>query len=1062
MDCSVCLHLLLDPVTAPCGHDLCAHCYKRWLMTSPSPSCPTCRFPLPATLRIAYRLARTIASIFPEEIARRRAEVQADEDQAAQDAAAVASETAPSSDAWGSMAGDEAPAPLPTYAQGLPYAGMAAQQCWAAAMPYMMMAASLSATFHAAPGQQCSGGCPPAAAAWPYAMHNAPAAQQHVAAPSDSEAAAEASDAGAQHPSPAPQQLRAAWQSEDDGPARLAQAHCIIEVLRGRGLQHALGAKFADAVRLLELMVYRAAPSRAAYLDAATLEGRIVKAHTTAAPQALAPPADAACMNGASVTLYERDPVFGGHTLTDTTSEYPVDLGFQVYNLTTYPNLVGFFDALGVDTQPSDMSFALSMDGGKLEWGSDNLDTVFAQRSNMASPSFLGMLRDVIRFGKEAPKVLEPANAHVYRDMSLGEYLKSKKYSRCFTYNYVVPMCAAVWSVPNANVLTFPVTMLVRFWANHHLLDVFQRPLWRVVKGRSRTYVKKVVDELPDCRAGCPVASVVRPKAGESGRAKVTTEAGDTDEFDAVVLATHSDVSMRLLGDDIDREEADVLGAIPYNDNDVLLHTDASLMPVNRKTWSSWNLIGRSDAADTSAVCVTYWINRLQDLPPGAPDMFVTLNPLHAPAADKVIRTLTLSHPVFSFESVGAQARVAELQGRRSTFFAGAWCGYGFHEDGIKAAIAATTAMGCVIPWVPRSVSPKSTIMQQVYLSAFDRFASATFKRGYLRIILPSGSELTYGSPDGCAVLGAKGEEWRGRPAPRATLHVFNFDFFKKAVTRHDTGLGEAYMERDFETNELGGLMAVLLANVEQTEINRSKLGVLNWLGDKLLWLAHQRRPNTIEGSRKNIEEHYDAGNDMYKLFLDESMMYSSAIHREGETMYQSQMNKLDAIIEQAGIQASDHVLEIGCGWGGFAIRAAQTTGCRVTGLTISKEQLAEATARVKAAGLEDRVHLMFCDYRDCPGEGTYDKVVSIEMIEAVGHEHLVPYFCVIGRMLKAGGKAVLQAISVPDERYQAYCNCGDFIREHIFPGGHLPCIGAMVEAARGTGWVRSLISSVC
>ena len=221
-------------------------------------------------------------------------------------------------------------------------------------------------------------------------------------------------------------------------------------------------------------------------------------------------------------------------------------------------------------------------------------------------------------------------------------------------------------------------------------------------------------------------------------------------------------------------------------------------------------------------------------------------------------------------------------------------------------------------------------------------------------------------------------------------------------------------------------------------------------------WLPGSRLPATpvpaVENSRKNIEEHYDAGNDMYKAFLDETMTYSCGIHAPGRSLRDAQIAKIDALISRAGIVKDDRVLEIGCGWGAFAIRAVQTTGRTVVGLTLSKEQLEEANRRVEEAGLRDRITLLFCDYRQCPGAGTYDRVVSCEMIEAVGHEYLESYFQTIGKMLRSGGRACIQAITMPDERYDEYCRSSDFIREHIFPGGHLPSIGAMVQAAQGTG----------
>ncbi|PRW60674.1 cyclopropane-fatty-acyl-phospholipid synthase [Chlorella sorokiniana] len=775
--------------------------------------------------------------------------------------------------------------------------------------------------------------------------------------------------------------------------------------------------------------------------------------------------------NGAKVTLFESEASCGGHTLTDTSSGFPVDLGFQVYNLTTYPHLVGLFEELGVETQPSEMSFALSMDGGKLEWGSHSLDTVFAQRSNLANPAFLSMIRDVIRFGRESPEVLRPESEAEFARMTLGQYLELRGYSAGFRDHYVAPMCAAVWSVPNAQVLDFPVRTLIRFWVNHHLLDLYQRPCWRVVSGRSKTYVDRITAELPDVRTSSPVQSV--RSLGPQGPVQLTVAgAGEAEEFDVVLLATHSDISLRMLGAQGPKALRDVLEAIPYNDNDIFLHTDESLMPVCKKTWASWNFLGRSaDGGDKAAVCVSYWANRLQPLPPGAPNLFVTLNPIHPPAEDKTFRRLSLAHPVFSFASDAAQRALPEAQGQGGIWLAGAWAGYGFHEDGIKSAVDAVTSMGCTIPWVPRSVSPKIGLLDQAAIRLFDKFARAAIKTGYLRIVLPNGDELVYGEKAHCAAPVPKGEEWRGRPALSATVRLFSPSFFRKVITRHDTGMGEAYMDGDYEVDNwsvcgmgeaymdgdyevdsLGGLLAVATANANNIEANRGMMGAFNWLGDRLLAAAHAARSNTLEGSRKNIEEHYDAGNDMYKLFLDASMTYSCGIWAKDCDLHQSQLNKLDALIDKAEIKEGDHVLEVGCGWGSFAMRAAQRTGCRVTGITVSKEQLAEATARVKAAGLADRVTLMFCDYRECPGAGTYDKVVSCEMIEAVGHEHMEAYFRTLGAMVKPGGRVVIQVIAEPDERYEAYCKSSDFIREHIFPGGHLPCMGVMVDSARGTG----------
>jgi cyclopropane-fatty-acyl-phospholipid synthase len=400
---------------------------------------------------------------------------------------------------------------------------------------------------------------------------------------------------------------------------------------------------------------------------------------------------------------------------------------------------------------------------------------------------------------------------------------------------------------------------------------------------------------------------------------------------------------------------------------------------------------------------------------------------------------------MFGFGTPEAQAKVPSLQGRGGLYLAGAWCGYGFHEDGINSAIAAVKAMGAAVPWVPRATSPKIGWLDSAACSLFNRFARAAITRGRLRIVLPNGAELVYGSLPSAPSAAAEVDAWKGKPPLEAIVTLYDASFFRKVISRHDTGLGESYMDGDYEVSgDLGRLLAVATANAVDIEDTRGLLGFFNRLGDRALAAAHAARSNTAAGSRRNIEEHYDAGNAMYKLFLDESMTYSCGIwtgpgkrflfplsflirssngfscsvllkciindpqsftlskqNNADCDLHRSQLNKLDALIDKAGITADHHVLEIGCGWGSFAMRAASRTGCRVTGLTISKEQLAEATDRVKAAGLADKITLLFCDYRDCPGAGTYDRVVSCEMIEAVGHEHLGAYFITIGAMLK-------------------------------------------------------------
>ena len=395
------------------------------------------------------------------------------------------------------------------------------------------------------------------------------------------------------------------------------------------------------------------------------------------------------------VTLYERESRPGGHTNTIEVpaaqgGALPVDTGFIVYNEQTYPNLVALFDHLGVATQASEMSFAVSLDGGRLEYGGNDLSTLFAQRANLFRPRFLLMLRDLLRFYREAPRKLAGLEG-----LSLGDYLDRDRYGRAFRDDHLLPMAAAIWSAPRATLLDFPATSFVRFCENHGLLKVADRPIWRAVTGGSRSYIPALTAPYRDrIRLETRIVGIARDAFGVALR-----EAdGTTNRHDHVVVATHADTALAML-DVPTPGEREILGAFRYSRNRAVLHRDATLMPHRRKVWSSWNFLGRS-GGDAEALCVTYWMNRLQSLA-GATDYFVTLNPTRTPA--DVVYETTYEHPIFDLAALAAQRRLWSLQGsgqRGKVWFAGAHFGAGFHEDGLQAGLAVAEALGGVRrPW---------------------------------------------------------------------------------------------------------------------------------------------------------------------------------------------------------------------------------------------------------------------------------------------------------------------------------------------------------------------------
>lgn len=393
------------------------------------------------------------------------------------------------------------------------------------------------------------------------------------------------------------------------------------------------------------------------------------------------------------VTLYEAAPRVGGHSHTvDTPSGQPVDIGFIVYNEQNYPNLTALFRHLGIATQPSDMSFAVSLDGGRLEYNGTDIPGLFAQRRNLVRPRFIRMVRDILRFYRDAPAHI----GELWRSLEpLGAYLDRHGYSAAFQHDHLLPMAAAIWSTPCADMRAYPAAAFLRFCANHGLLQVDDRPAWRTVTGGSREYVTRLAATLAgNIVQGRPVHRIERDAAGVT----LHDATGAARRFDQVVIATHAHEALSMLAEPSAAERA-LLGAFRPSVNRAVLHRDPTLMPRRRRAWASWNYLGTTRAAaDPGLPCVSYWMNRLQSLP-GA-DLFMTLNPSREPAPGTILHEASFNHPAFDATALRAQHDLWSLQGARRAWFAGAWFGAGFHEDGLQAGLAVAEAIGGVRrPW---------------------------------------------------------------------------------------------------------------------------------------------------------------------------------------------------------------------------------------------------------------------------------------------------------------------------------------------------------------------------
>ena len=398
---------------------------------------------------------------------------------------------------------------------------------------------------------------------------------------------------------------------------------------------------------------------------------------------------------GHEVTVYERNDRIGGHSNTvDALTPYgavPVDTGFIVYNENTYPNLMALFTHLGVPSEASEMSLAISLDQGALEYAGDNLATVFAQKRNIVSPRFWSMLRDLYRFYRDAPTDI----GRLGNEATLGDYLKLGGYGAAFRDDHLLPMAAAIWSTPAKAMLDYPAAAFIRFQENHGLLKLKDRPIWRTVRGGSRSYVEQLTKPYADrVRLNENIVSIRRHADG----VKIRTAEGDAATYDHVVMATHADQALSLLSDPTP-QECTLLSPFRYSRNLAVLHCDEGLMPRRRSVWSSWNYIG-DRKGDENVVTVSYWMNRLQQLN-SKTQMFVTLNPARPPHAGTIFHSEMYEHPLIDAGALAAQRKLWSLQGRNRTWFCGAYFGAGFHEDGLQSGLAVAEQLGGIKrPWL--------------------------------------------------------------------------------------------------------------------------------------------------------------------------------------------------------------------------------------------------------------------------------------------------------------------------------------------------------------------------
>ncbi|KAL0456950.1 UNVERIFIED_CONTAM: putative fatty acid methyltransferase [Sesamum latifolium] len=656
--------------------------------------------------------------------------------------------------------------------------------------------------------------------------------------------------------------------------------------------------------------------------------------------------------DGVEVVVYEKEDIVGGCAKTVDIGGTLLDLGFTVFSRVMHPEMIELLESLGVDWELCDMSFSVSLDEGQgCEWGTRNgVSSLFARKTNVLNPYFWNMIKEIVKFKNDASPYVEELenNPDIDRNETLEHFIQSCGYSELFQKAFLVPTCASIWSC-SSGVMNFSAYSVLSFLQNDPNLQLIGRSGRLTPRWRSESYVDKD---------------------------------GSEEVYDGCIIATHAPDALKMLGKHATHDELRILGAFQYACSDAFLHRDNDLMPKNPAVWSSRNFLSTID----KKAYITYWLNNMQNINDTVLPFFFTLNPPHMPKS--TLFKWSTRHPIPSVAASKALRQLNLIQGKRRLWFCGAYQGYGFPEDGIKAGISA--ANGLLRKGYTVQYNLKHTVPSWLEVGArslvtrfFERFVAT----GCIILLEEGGTAFTF-------------EGTRRKSDLKVTLRVHTPQFYWKVATEADIGFADAYINGDFSF-------------VDKNE------GLLN------LFLS----------------------NEFFSLFLDETMTYSCAMFKTpDEDLMNAQLRKTHTLIEKARISKEHHILEIGCGWGSLALEVVKRTGCKYTGITLSEKQLQYAEMKVKEAGLQDRIELLLCDYRQLPKSDKYDRIISCGMIEHVGHEVMQEFFRSCESALAENGLLVLQFIAMAEEKYDEFrCSAG-FIKEYIFPGGCVPSLSHVIS----------------